>query len=54
MDVHPDRIPKLRDQFRYNVLVKGKSIRQMHALIKSSLKDIKKKKGVIITTNVNP
>lgn len=54
VDVHPDRIPKLRDQYRYNVLIKGKSIKDMHVLFKQALKATKKKKGIIITVNVNP
>jgi len=52
-DPHPDVNPKLRDQYRFSILLKGKSVKKMLALIKSSLMGFRKK-GVIMTINVDP
>lgn len=52
-DPHPDVNAKLRDQYRYTILLKGKSVKGILALIKSALKGFKKR-NVIIVINVDP
>jgi len=52
-DPHPDVNPKLRDKYRFTILLKGKSVKRMLMHIKSALKGFKKK-GVILTINVDP
>ncbi len=53
-DPHPDVNPKLRDKFRYTIMVKGKSVDNILIFIKGELKKFRKKKGVIVTVNVDP
>lgn len=52
-DPHPDVNPKLRDQYRFIILLRGKSVKNMLALIKSTLKTLRRK-SAIITVNVDP
>ncbi|MCK5014382.1 MAG: primosomal protein N' [Candidatus Omnitrophica bacterium] len=52
-DPHPDAKPKLRDQYRYTILLKGRSVKSILALIKSALKEFKKR-NIVITVNVDP
>ncbi len=52
-DPHPDATPKLRDQYRYTILLKGRSVKSILTLIKSALKDFKKR-NIIIAVNVDP
>ena len=52
-DPHPDVNPKLRDKYRYTILLKGRSVKSILTLIKSGLKDFKKR-NIIITVNVDP
>ena len=47
-------IAKLRDQFRYNIMFKAKSVEEMLGVVKPVLKQYKRKKGVIVTINVDP
>jgi len=49
----PDIMPKLRDQYRYTIMLKGKSVKRMMALIKNILKGFARKK-TIVTINVDP
>lgn len=51
MDPHPDIIPKLRDKYRFTVIVKGKKIKPMLLSIKKVLREVAKKKNVIVTMN---
>jgi primosomal protein N' (replication factor Y) len=53
LDPHPDINPKLRDQYRFTILLKGRSVKSILSQVKSSLKDFKRK-NVIITVNVDP
>ncbi|MCB9747399.1 MAG: primosomal protein N' [Candidatus Omnitrophica bacterium] len=50
----PDAVPKLRDKYRYSIVVKGKSVPKALALIKESIKDLRRKKDVVVTINVDP
>lgn len=52
-DPHPDVNPKLRDKYRFTILLKGKSVKKMLAHIKLTLKGFRKK-GVMIAINVDP
>ncbi|OGX37551.1 MAG: primosomal protein N' [Omnitrophica WOR_2 bacterium RIFCSPHIGHO2_02_FULL_52_10] len=52
-DPHPDVNPKLRDKYRFTVVVKGKSVHSVLKLVKRALKDVKKR-NVVITVNVDP
>ena len=52
LDIHPDSVSKLRDQYRYAIVLKGKKVETMHKFIKKTLKNYKRKKGVILTVNV--
>ena len=49
----PDVPAKLRDQFRYRILVQGSEVKSMIALIKQALRQLKRSR-VIVTLNVNP
>ena len=53
-DPHPDVIPKLRDQYRYTIMLKGKSVKIILSLWKKVLKAIRRKKSIIVTMNVDP
>ena len=52
-DPHPDVNPKLRDQYRFTIIVKGKSVKKILKLVKAALKGIRKK-NIIVTVNVDP
>lgn len=45
---------KSREQTRYTIMCKGASVPSLLALIKTALKETRKKKGQIITVNVDP
>jgi primosomal protein N' (replication factor Y) len=53
LDPQPDIMPKLRDKYRYTILLKSKSVEAMLELIKTAQKKIKKRR-VIVTVNVDP
>ena len=53
MEPQPDIIAKLRDQYRYTIMLKGKNLKAMIKMAKSAIKALKKK-GVLITLNVDP
>jgi primosomal protein N' (replication factor Y) len=52
-DPHPDVNPKLRDKYRFVILLKGKSVKPVLEYVKATLKKFKKG-SVIITINVDP
>jgi primosomal protein N' len=52
-DPHPDANPKLRDKYRFTIVVKGQSVKSVLKLIKGALKGIKKR-NIVITVNVDP
>ncbi len=51
-DPHPDMTPKLRDKYRFSILLTGKAVKPILALTKKILKEVKKKKNIIVTTEV--
>jgi len=53
VEPHPDLTPKLRDQYRFTMILKGKSVRGMLDLVQAALKGLKRKKGVVIALNVD-
>lgn len=54
LSVQPDRIPKLRDQFRYTIFVRGDDAAATLRFVKESAGRAKKKSGVIVTVHVEP
>ncbi|VAX37979.1 hypothetical protein MNBD_UNCLBAC01-345 [hydrothermal vent metagenome] len=52
-DPHPDVQPKLRDKYRFSILLKGNSVTAILKFLKSKLKGFRKKKGIIITIDVD-
>jgi len=53
-DPRPDVLPKLRDQYRYLIEVKGKSLEKIMHYVKNVLKDFRRKHNTIITLDVDP
>ncbi len=53
-DPYPDAIVKLRDQYRYNIMLKGETSPQLLMLAKTVLKSFKRKRGVIVSIYVDP
>jgi len=49
-----DTISKKRDQYRFNILMRGEDVVGMIATIKAALTKIKRKSQVIVTINVDP
>jgi len=54
LDPQPDVIHKLRDKYRFTIMLKGKKINSMLSLIKTVSRKFKKKYGIVITVNVDP
>ncbi len=50
----PDLIPKLRDKYRYTIMLKGKTVKSMLKAVEQVLGDFHKHKDVILTIDVNP
>jgi len=53
-DPHPASLPKLRDQYRYTILLKAKQVKPILTFIKKVLKSLKRRKGVFISIDVDP
>ena len=53
-DPHPDVNPKLRDKYRFTILLKGRSVKSILAFVKKSLKDFGKRGSTVVTINVDP
>jgi primosomal protein N' (replication factor Y) len=51
---HPDVTPKLRDKYRFTVILKGKSVKKVLAFLKATASRIKRKRAVTLTVNVDP
>lgn len=49
----PDIPAKLRGNYRWHILLKGKNIKAINQLIRKGIKKIKKKSGIIISVNVD-
>ncbi len=54
LEPQPDVVPKLRDKYRFTIMLKGKSVKQILAFIKNGLKQFKRKSTVTLTINVDP
>ncbi len=54
LEPQADVVAKLRDKYRFTILVKGKSSQKTMAFIQSSLKTFGKKSGMIVSVNVDP
>jgi primosomal protein N' (replication factor Y) (superfamily II helicase) len=52
--LYPDMIAKLRDKYRYTILLKGKSVKVILKYIRPFINDFRGKKGIIVTLNVDP
>jgi len=50
----PDLRPKLRDKYRFTIILKGKSVKTMLAVVDSVIAEFGKRKGVVLTIDVNP
>ena len=53
IEPQPDHISKLRNQYRFVIVLKGKNPKKILKIIKAAEKRFKRKKGVIITINVD-
>jgi len=54
MDPQPDLQPKLRDKYRFTIMLKSGSLTRMLPRINKILKTFKKKSGVILSVQVDP
>ncbi len=54
LNVQPDVIPKLRDQFRYTIFARSQDAEATLDFVKSTVSQMKKKSGVITTVHVDP
>ncbi len=54
LNVQPDAIPKLRDQFRFTIFVRGENADETLKFVKNSILHLKKKSKVVITVHVDP
>jgi len=54
MDPQPDHVAKLRDQFRFTIMISAGNLKKIHAFIKAALKTVKRRRDVIVTVNVDP
>lgn len=53
-DPHPDVNPKLRDKYRFTILLKGRLVKSILAFVRKTLKGFAKKRNTIVTINVDP
>lgn len=53
-DPHADVNPKLRDKYRFTILLKGKSVKGILAFARKTLKEFRRKRRTVITVNVDP
>ena len=54
LEPQPDFVPKLRDKYRFTVMVKGKTLKKIIPLIKTAFKAAGRKGQVVEVINVNP
>ncbi len=54
LDLHPDVNPKLRDKYLFTILLKGRSVKDILTSAKPAIKDFKRRRGTLITLNVDP
>jgi len=53
-DPQPDHLAKLRDQYRFTIMLKTTAVAETFVQVKAILKDFKRKKSTIITVNLDP
>jgi primosomal protein N' (replication factor Y) len=53
-DPHPDVNPKLRDKYRFTIILKGKSVKGILAFAQKMLKGFGRKRRTVMTVNVDP
>lgn len=53
-DPHPDVVPKLRDKYRFTIVLKSKSTKNNLKLAKKALNCFKRRKDLVVTINVDP
>jgi primosomal protein N' (replication factor Y) len=53
-DPHADLIPKMRDKYRFTIILKGKAVKKILTLLKKTLSGFKRKRNIIVTVNVDP
>ncbi len=51
---HPEILLKLRDKYRFSVSIKAEVPKEALRVIKQTMKNLKKKKDVIVSINVDP
>jgi primosomal protein N' (replication factor Y) len=51
-DLHPGVMPKLRDNFRFALVIKGDNMEQLLSLAKTAIKQTKRKRGILITYKI--
>ncbi len=51
---HTDVLPKIRDKYRYTIMLRGRSVEKILGLTKNALGNFRRKNGVVITVNVDP
>jgi len=54
LEPQPDITPKLRDQYRFTIMLKGKSLKTIITAVKAASKTGRSRSGIIETINVNP
>ncbi len=54
LDPQPDIVAKLRDKYRFTIMLKGQSLPTLLENLKAVVKSSKRKQGVILTINVDP
>ncbi len=54
LNPQPGVVPKLRDKYRYTILVRGEKARETLQFVKGTLAKLKKKSAVIVTIHVDP
>lgn len=53
IDPHPDVLSKLRDKYRFTIDVKGRSVKTVLPFVKSVLKGFRRRKGIVVTIDVD-
>lgn len=54
LEPQPDFMPKLRDKYRFTIMVKTHKVNSLLVYIKKVFKSVSRKRNVIITVNVDP
>jgi primosomal protein N' (replication factor Y) len=54
LNPQPDFVPKLRDKYRFHIMLKGPSVPEMLLAVQQAFKTVKRRKDVVVTVNVDP